>query len=333
MYTPILPQNWWHSTLSYNHKENDQPVPCPGRGKPGCFYTGKNWYDHTIEPNTSLAPIADRAADSITELHGKIAVFATQPGADYVRGEANRHWFEKLPYFYRNEGSPAPWAPQESKFEKVELKHPFQWVRQFAFVKDDNPEGPSYLVIADDLSGNQELEPAFNFWCLANDVKETGNRQYHFTGQHGIDIDMFVLKPDEGRIQLGEWGHRQAFLVGQQGLEENQKLVRAYGKPDGKGFLVVLYPREANEPVPKVEFLADGKLVKLILPYQTHWILLNKEPVTVADGPIRMTGTAAVVKRWNDGRVRIILLAEGKAECGNVKVESKTPETKDGTVK
>jgi hypothetical protein len=201
-------------------------------------------------------------------------------------------------------------------------------VRQFAFVKDEKPDGPCYLVIADDLTGNQELEPAFNYWCLASDVKEVAPRRLHFTGQHGLDCEMFVLAPASGRIQFGEWGHKQNFLVGNPGLEENQKLARVYAPRGGKAFLAVMFPRKANEPEPKVESLANGKLVKLTLPDQTHWILLSKEPATVSDGAVTLTGTAAVAKRWNGGKAEVTLWAEGKAECGQVTLESKTPATK-----
>jgi hypothetical protein len=111
-------------------------------------------------------------------------------------------------------------------------------------------------------------------------------------------------------------------------MEENQKLARLYGPRGGQGFLAVFYPRKANEPEPKVESLANGKLVKLTLPDQTHWILLSKEPATVSDGPVKLTGTAAVAKRWKDGSAEVTLLAEGQAECGQVTLESKTPATK-----
>jgi hypothetical protein len=302
-------------------------MKCPGRGHPDCFYTGKSWYQHEFEPHSVLEPIPDRASTEFTEVHGKVTGFAWQPGADYVRGEANRRWFERKPYFWRTEGSPSPWG-QFSEWNKTELKHPFRWVRQFAFVKDEKPDGPCYLVIADDLTGNKELEPAFNFWCLASEVKEVAPRRLRFTGQHGLDCDMFALAPATGRIQLGEWGHKQNFLVGDPGMEENQKLARLYGPRGGQGFLAVLYPRKANEPEPKVESLANGKLVKLTLPDQTHWILLSKEPVTVSDGAVKLTGTAAVAKRWHDGKVEVTLLAEGRAECGQVTLESKAPATK-----
>ena len=333
MYTPHTPGAWLHTTLTYDHVEHISPVKCPGREHPDCFYTGKSWYQHEFEPHSVLEPIPDRASTEFTEVHGKITSFASQPAADYVRGEANRRWFERKPYFWRHEGSPSPWG-QFTEWNKTELKHPFLWVRQFAFVKDEKPDGPCYLVIADDLTGNEELEPAFNFWCLATDVKEIAPHKLHFTGQQGLDCDMFALVPTTGRIQLGQWGHKQNFLVGDPGMEENQKLVRIYGPHGGQGFLAVLYPRKANEPEPepKVESLADGKLAKLTLPDQTHWILLSKEPVTVTDGPVKLAGTAVVVKRWNDGRVLVTLLAAGQAECGDVKLNTDVPTVKDGRI-
>ena len=107
-------------------------------------------------------------------------------------------------------------------------------------------------------------------------------------------------------------------------------MARIYGPRGGQGFLAVLYPRKANEPEPKVESLADGKLVKLTLPDQTHWILLSKEPVTVTDGPVKLAGTAVVVKRWNDGRVLVNLLAAGQAECSDVKLNTDVPTMKEG---
>ena len=68
--------------------------------------------------------------------------------------------------------------------------------------------------------------------------------------------------------------------------------------------------------------------MRLTLPDQTHWILLSKEPMTASDGLVKLTGTAAVAKRWHDGQVEVLLLAEGRAECGQVILESKTPATK-----
>jgi hypothetical protein len=301
MYSPQTASALWHSTLSYNHREHASPVPCPGRGHKDCFYTGKLWYEHKFEPHTILQPIADPAAASITDLHGRVAEFTSQPEADYVRGEARRHWFDRIPYYNKGEGDPDPWT-QFTEFEKVQLKQPFTWAREYVFVKD-----PGYLLIADDLAGSAELEPAFNFWCLAKDARETAPGQYTLTGQHGVDLDVFVLEPRAGRVQLGEWGHKQGFLGGG---EENQKLLRLFQQPGNGGFRVLFYPRKPDEPTPKVEPVADGAAVKLTLPGQTHWIILNKQAGKITDGPLKFTGRVGVAKRGSDGRLEQRLLAK-----------------------
>jgi hypothetical protein len=318
MYTPQMAQTVWHNTISYAIREHD--TPCPGRGHKDCFYTGagKNWYAHTVEPNTVLDPISDPMSPQVAEVNGSVAAFAAQPAADYVRGEANRHWFQKLPYYNRGQGDgmPGPWSGFNA-FDKLEVRHPFTWTRQVAQVND-----AGYLVIADDLSGNQELEPAFNFWCMANAVQDAGKRRYTCIGQFGIDCDVFVLAPGTGRIQLGEQRHTSQ-------IGEMQKLVRVYGKA-GEGFRMLLYPRKANEPAPVVDTFNDGKLVRVTLPDQTHWILLSTAPVTVTDGPATLTGTAGVIKRWQDGRVQLTLLAPGKLACSTTSVEADHPATAMG---
>ncbi len=108
-------------------------------------------------------------------------------------------------------------------------------------------------------------------------------------------------------------------------------MVRVYGRPGGAGFLAMYYPRKAEEAAPKAQLLADGKCVKVTLGDRTHWIVLSKEPVTVADGPAKFNNvTAGVIKRWNDGKVRVTLLAAGSAECGKVAVRADKAESKDG---
>ena len=72
--------------------------------------------------------------------------------------------------------------------------------------------------------------------------------------------------------------------------------------------------------------LANGKLAKITLPDQTHWILLSRESVT--DGPVKLAGTSVVAKRWNDGRAEVTLLAAGKVECGQLTPESEITATK-----
>lgn len=327
MYTPHSEAAWLHSTLTFDHHEKDALEPCSNPGGPGCLYHGTSFYEHKLEPHWYLSPKPSSRADNFTELHGTIAAFATQSGADYVRGQADRSSFEKKPYYRHGEGTPSPWSGF-STFQKVELASPLLWTRQFAFVKDSDPKKPSYLVIADDLAGNRELSPATNFWCLSKSVSQVSPRHWRFAGQHGVDLDLFSLAPSDVRFQTGRWGHKQGFLVGEKGLQETQDLVRIHGGKGAERFLAVHYPRLSDEPVPAVEAVGGGSLVRVTLPDQVHWVLLSPKEVEVADGPVKMRGTAAIAKRWSDGRVEVTLLAKGAVSCDGVELAGDQPGTK-----
>jgi len=49
---------------------------------------------------------------------------------------------------------------------------------------------------------------------------------------------------------------------------------------------------------------------------------------SVTEGPVKLAGTAAAAKRWNDGRAEVTLLAAGKAERGQLILDSEMPATK-----
>ena len=272
-----------------------------------------------------MAPLADPSAGQRRDVYGHLTAFAAQPGADYLRGMAARHRLDRLPYYNQPDGDPDPGC-RGTEFAQADLAHPFTWTRQLAFIKDEAPEGPGYLVIADDLAGNCELTPAFNFWCLAAQVVQN-RRQLYFHGAFGLDLDLLVVKPDDGRIESAV-GDSISSPSGTD-LQETQQSARIYGQADGGGFRIVLYPRKANEPMPRVDALAHGAVLRVTLPTQTHWILLTPDPVTVTDGPVTLTGTAAVVKKWRNGRVQLTLLAPGKVTCGDCVLEATQPATQE----
>ncbi len=49
-------------------------------------------------------------------------------------------------------------------------------------------------MLRDDLSGNTELKPALNFWCLADKLDVNGPLAT-YTGQYGVDLDCYVAEP------------------------------------------------------------------------------------------------------------------------------------------
>jgi hypothetical protein len=88
---------------------------------------------------------------------------------------------------------------------------PFTWSRQVILVKDTDPKGTSYLLVHDDLTSNRDLEPAFNLWSLTKGVEPKGDQPFHtFSGQWGVDLDVFVAEPAAPRIGFGELAHQNA---------------------------------------------------------------------------------------------------------------------------
>jgi hypothetical protein len=339
-YQPNITQAAFHNTITFNHSEPDEPRECPGRGEPGCFYTGRPWFPHEHEPYSCLQ-YALGAGETEQPALGRITAFATLEGADYSRSEQRMQFFERVPYRYDR---PRCWKGG-TEFEVREVP-PFTWTRQVVLVRDEDPMGANYFVVHDDLGGNQELEPAFNLWSLTKAVEQNGERlrdratvrePLHLPGQWGVDLEVFVARPQPARIRLAELGYRgrrydRYFkpLHGRK-FEERQKLVRVLQKPGG-GFTVAVYPRKPDEPRPQFGGLDGIPGVRVELPQATHWVFLSPANRTFEEGPVRFRGTAGVVKKHDYGRVELHLLAAGEISCGNVRLKKAAPGRKVGRV-
>ncbi len=108
-------------------------------------------------------------------------------------------------------------------------------------------------------------------------------------------------------------------------FEERQKLLRISGKPGRDGFSVLVYPRKPGEPRPELTPLAGNAGVKLTLPDQTHWVIASRRRVSFVEEPLHFNGTAAVVKRFADGRVVLALLAPGDVAFGRLRLQRGEP--------
>ena len=330
-YQPSIRQACFHNTISYNHREWPEPKKCPGRDTPGCFYTGKRWFGHDVEPFTCLEYAFDETSPDPSGSLGEIKEFAALPAADYARGEQPQRFFHTVPYRYEK-----PDCFAGFDFGKPTEVPPFLWSRQVILVKDADPKGTSYLLVHDDLSGNQRLEPAFNLWSLTKGVEPRGDQPFHtLSGQWGVDLDVFVAEPASPRIGFGELAHQNASVnadrfkrLHNRPFEERQSLFRILGKP-GDGFTVAIYPRKPDEPKPQFARLAGVPGVKVTMPNETHWVIASRTPVTFSEGPLSFSGTAAVVKQFADGRASLTLLAPGKLSLGALTLESDKPATRE----
>jgi hypothetical protein len=328
MYQPNIRQACFHNTLTFNHQETDELRPCPGRDHKDCFYTGEPYFAHDKEPFSFLQYSLDAVGEGPTGGLGEVREFATQPHADYARGEQRFSSFTIMPYRYDLPHCYNFGPTSEAK--KVQVT-PFVWSRQVVLVKDENPLGPNYFFVHDDLTGNEKLEPAFNLWSLTKEVQMEKDRAF-LPGQWGVDLDVFIAEPSQARTAVREVAHGNGSIYGgrfsmlhKRPFEERQKLLRILGQPGGGGFAILVYPRKPDEPRPEFTALPNIPGVKVTLPNQVHWVIASRKEVTLQEKGFTFVGTVAVIKQFSDGRGSVSLLAGGRFESGKRVLQSPGP--------
>jgi hypothetical protein len=317
-YVPSIGEAWLHNGgLTFNHEENLRP--CPGRGQPGCYFTGKVWVDHQTEPFTCLEPGQPPDARDLDTALGKATAFATLPAADY--GEMTRRisYLDRVPYMLENlHGQFMGRGPTEP----VYVQQPFDWVRRFVFVKPPDFRYPDYLVMRDDLSGNRDLSPALNFWCLA-DALEVQDQRATYTGQHGVDLDLYVAEPTVFTHRTHRVGHTNGreFAAHYQAtfgkpFEEYQILFQVPQAPGGGGFFVALVPRKHDRPAPRFATVLEGRGMQVAFPERVDTVILMNRPEQVTWEGLSLRGTVFVVTRAG-GEMSVTMLAPGEVRRGD----------------
>jgi len=328
-YVPSIGQTWLHGGgLTFDHDERVRP--CPGKDRPDCFFTGKVWMDHKVEPFTCLEPDWDPAARNLDEAMGKVTAFATLPAADYGAMTRRISFLRRVPYML-------PEIHEQflgrGPGDDIWIKEPFDWTRRFVFVKSPDPLGPNYLVFRDDLAGNKELRPALNLWCLADKVEGQGPRAT-YTGQHGVDLDVFVAEPSSFAPRTHRAGHTngRAFAAHYRKtfgkpFEEYQLLYQVPQQPGQGGFFVALVPRQHDQAGAKSETFAGGKAMRLAFPQRTDTAVVMNQPDEITLDGLTLRGTAFVLTTV-PGKTTVTMLAPGAVKRGGqVLVEGQTPKT------
>lgn len=310
-YQPNIGQSWLHNGMvTFDHRE--QVRPCPGRDQPGCYFTGKVWVEHKVEPFTSLEFGWPPDAANLDEAHGWADTFHTTPTADYAAMRRRGRFLERVPYML---------DPTHAQFlgrgasEPVWLDAPIEWRRQVIFVKSPDVNGPTYLVIRDTIEGNRTLPPALNYWCLADELTVTGPRAT-WKGHHGVDLDAYVAEPAQFTAVSHRVGHDNAGpssfgkhyeqTFGKK-FREEQILLQIPQQPGGS-FFTALVPRKAGEPAPKFETVHDGNGIRLTFADgRTDTVVLSPVPREFTVAGQRAQG-AAVLVREEKGRATVTRL-------------------------
>lgn len=261
--------------------------------------TAKPDKDYEIEPFTCLQPGIDPRATNFDDAFMKDVYFKSTPTADYAVAEQQLTYMDRVPYMV-NDVHGQQWLSEGNCSDPVFLQHPFKLTRQYVFVKSADPQGPNYLVIRDTMPDNTDHRPALNLWCLA-DKLEVNGQLATYTGQHGVDLDVYVAEP----ARLSVVTHKAAHTNGRdltahytqtfgKPFKEEQILLQIPQQPGG-GFFTVLVPRKAGEPAPKFETLPGGNAVRVTFPDRVDTIVLQPAGSTVEVDGKTITSTAALL--------------------------------------
>lgn len=131
-----------------------------------------------------------------TWTRGEVTTFATLPQVDYCVGEVPVNDVQRVPDLPQQ-------SPPEGVSGEIERGRRFvDWRRSVVFVK-----GADYVVMRDDLDDADDKMPTgWSLQVLASDVRLDG-RLARFTGQYGVDLDVFMAMPSDSPLTTTRWGH------------------------------------------------------------------------------------------------------------------------------
>ena len=325
MYVPGAMSALSHNTLCWDVQV--EGAATPGKDQAGDWYRDHNvpWVEHKNRPRLHKQIGWDEKQQKILDTRGMVTLASDAPGAALLEGRVDVKILSEVPTRadYATAMMPQIQAPL------VPIRKPFTWTRRLLYVKAPAAAGMNYLVVRDDQGGFDEYAPSFSYWSLSDDVELAG-REAHFKGQLGVDTDLHVLAPGQVKLFKDSFTHDQCEnIVGARHREklnkpfsEKQVVCRVEGEKGG-GFLVVVFPRKADEARPAVEPWAGGKGVKVSWQGETHYVLLDMADQEVKADGIDAKAACLVVKSRDAKNFSICLPAGGKAMFNGQKIQGR----------
>jgi hypothetical protein len=172
------------------------------------------------------------------------------------------------------------------------------WTRDIVFVKDRDPLGANYVVIADRLKGG---EPAvWRLWLTA-DAVTTGAASATAVGTKDVDTDVFVIGGLDGPLSTEHktrlsWGITDG-KYGRAVVTQTGLIAKIGGT---SGMAAVVYPRLKDEPAPEVVALNGGKAIEIRGKTGTDFVMLSRDRFTFRRPEFKFTGTVGFVRVRHD---------------------------------
>ena len=317
MYTPSMRENWLHpGGLTFNHDETVRPAGEDPKDDWWRKSANADYRALKTAPFTVVEMKEDPTAKDDLTMLGTVTAFKPAPQADYARMERQVGFLHRVPFMLA-EPHGKDVFDDINGHEKVVLKQPFRWTRQYAFVKDADPMGHNYLVMRDDLAGNTELDPSLNLWALADKV-DVKNQTAVYTGQYGVDLHCYIAEPTSFTPHTRLLGHPNGFgfaphfqkEFGKPFREDQTQLRIPQSKRDG-GFFLAIVPVKQGEPAPQFATIAGGNAIQVKFPDRTDTILLRKDATEADLAGQKVKGTAVLVTE-KAGKKTVTDLAAGQ---------------------
>lgn len=159
------------------------------------------------------------------------------------------------------------------------------WQRQIAFVKDADPLGPNYFVLADTF----DAKSVPTLWRLFLAAKEITPIPMGVTmvGRDDVDLDIFFVRPATAKPQI--FADRISVAVEASGT-----------------LTAILYPRLRTEKRPEVTPLADGQGIKIVTAAGTDIVYLNPEPIKAETAAGTFGGKVGLFKQRGGKPVQVL---------------------------
>ncbi len=252
----------------YSHWDADQnSVVLWGKGAPLCLDHGYGEFQPWLHNRINVNHMNDMKL-------GEVTSFFAGRGAGFVQGEVTLDNLNKDEY-----PGVKVWPMQPEPLNGRSMTT--LWTRRALLMKDEDPDGPNYVVIRDTVSGELPTE-----WCLwaYGTIDDFAATPIRAVGKFGVDLLVYLTDADKGQVNTA--------TVEMPADRRKQTLIHLR-RPAGRGVLAVLFPVMAGQEGPAVSTFAEGAGVKMQAEGRTDWVFLPERKGACTVEGITVSGSAA----------------------------------------
>jgi hypothetical protein len=310
-----------HDPFAWNlYEANNGAVYFYGKGAPLLPRFGGYWMGQQGQPNLMSIPFGNRV------------VFEKGKSPEWTDALGNMTDFSSL-------GDLADFASGVTRDG--------HWRRNVLFAKDLDRDDPVYLLVRDDVNRPGSAS-ALHWWVMSKQVQPDGLEKpgvvpvkgtdeawlanlgknwreapkldgqfHHFSGQCGVDIDLFIAVPEKPAIVTDAVGVGPglSYCVNRQ-LYEYQQLVRIE-QPEGKGYLTLLVPRWPGSEAPKLGTIADGAGAAATWKDREDRLFLASQKASFKDEVVDFEGQAGFARIGGSTPLRL-MVANGRISAKGI---------------